>query len=79
MSPKRRLLEHSGSLPPDHLFQKSMRLILGGVFPVFVWWQFTNQGMTFAASLISVLTLLSLVFTVLSMDSLEMRTRFEDE
>lgn len=79
MSLKRRLFEHLSSLPPDHLVQKAARLVFGAVFPFFVWWQFTTQGMTFSASLISLLTMLALVFTIISLDTLVMRSWFEDE
>ena len=64
---------------PDHLYQKVTRLILGAVFPIFVFVQFVFEGMTFPAALITLLLLLALVFTVISWDTLEMRMRFEDD
>lgn len=78
MSLKHRLASLYGRYCPEYLYQKATRLVFGAVFPIFVLVQFTDQGMTFPASLITLLTVLALVFTIISWDTLMMRMRLEE-
>lgn len=73
MTDPNRLSETADSLSLSRLYHKAARIFLGAVLPVFVLARFTTQDMAFQAALITLLTVLSLVFTVLSLDAFELK------
>ena len=79
MAPSPPIPESTDESENSRLQRLALRVVLGAVVPIFVLSQFLTQGMTFPASLITLLTILSLVFTAIAIDVSDLKAALTEQ